>query len=128
MAGRARVHLNIGNLLELAAAGIGCWAVWRLAGLSWTLVAVAVLVLVAAELVYDASSITIPLPRRPRPALRACQAARAAWAAAGRAGRPFRRLSGRLRRCRRPLPALRPGEVGDEAARWLRSVDTDGRR
>lgn len=65
--GRAVLHVSFGNLLELAGAGLACYAIYRLVGLSWSLVGGAVMLLVAAELVYDVSVLHFPLPRRPRP-------------------------------------------------------------
>ena len=64
---RRTAEINIGNLLELAGAGLGCYGVDQIVGLRWALVAGAVLLIIAAELVYDAHRLKIRLPRRPRP-------------------------------------------------------------
>lgn len=63
---RRRVNVNVGNLLELAGAGVGCYAVDRLAGLAWALVAAGVVLVVGAEFVYDSHVVRVPLLRCPR--------------------------------------------------------------
>jgi len=64
---RTRLRISVGNVLELAGAGVGCYAIDQLAGLRWALVAAAVLLIVGAELIYDALSLSLPLPRVPHP-------------------------------------------------------------
>lgn len=67
---RTRLVVNVGNLLEVLGAGVVVVGVDRLAGLAWALVLLGVLLVVAAELVFDASVWRLPLPRRPRPGVR----------------------------------------------------------
>lgn len=64
---RAHVVVNVGNVLELAGAAVGCYGVAVLAGVGWALVAAGLLLVAAAELVYDSHGLRIPVPRRPRP-------------------------------------------------------------
>ena len=64
---RPMLHLSFGNLLEIAGAGLGCYSIDLLVGVKWALVAGAVCLLVAAELIYDVSVVHVPLPRRARP-------------------------------------------------------------
>jgi hypothetical protein len=64
---RTRLVLNVGNLLELVGAGCGVYGVGRLAGFAWALVLAGVLLVVAAELIYDGHLWRIPLPHKPEP-------------------------------------------------------------
>lgn len=64
---RSRLVINIGNLLELVGAAAGVYGVYRLVGLAWALIAAAVLLIVAAEFIYDGRLVGIPLPHRPHP-------------------------------------------------------------
>jgi hypothetical protein len=64
---RSRLAINVGNLLELLGAGCGVYGIDRLAGLSWALIATAILLIVAAELIYDAHVWRLPLPLVPQP-------------------------------------------------------------
>ncbi|MGH9082329.1 MAG: hypothetical protein ACRDWN_03190 [Acidimicrobiales bacterium] len=57
-----KLHLHVGNLLELASGAFGVWAAWRYLGLTGALVVAAVLCVVAAELLYDDVVWTVPLP------------------------------------------------------------------
>lgn len=68
---RVRLVVNVGNLLELAGASAAVYGLYRLAGLGFALLLAGVLAVAAAELVYDAHVWRLPLPRRPRPRLRA---------------------------------------------------------
>lgn len=77
MTGRSYLRVNTGNLLEVAGVVVGCYAVSALAGVAWALIAGAVAMLVAAELVYDGHVARMPLPRRPRPVKRLTQLFRA---------------------------------------------------
>lgn len=71
---RTRLAVNVGNLFELLGAAAGVYGVYRLLGLAWALIAAAVLLILAAELIYDAHSWMIPLPRRPHPRVRLLEA------------------------------------------------------
>ena len=71
---RSRLAINAGNLLELLGAGCGVYGIYRLAGLSWALIAAAILLIVAAELIYDAHVWRVPLPLRPEPQRRVTEA------------------------------------------------------
>ena len=64
---RSRLAVNAGNLLELAGAVCGVYGIDRLAGLSWALIAAAILFVAAAELIYDEHVWRLPLPLRPQP-------------------------------------------------------------
>lgn len=64
---RARLLINVGNLLELLGAGLAVYGVYRLAGVGFACVLAGVLAVVAAELIYDAHVWRVPLPRRPHP-------------------------------------------------------------
>lgn len=64
---RTKLVLNVGNLLELAGAACGVWGVNRLAGFAWALVLAGVLLILAAELIYDGHLWRVPLPLRPEP-------------------------------------------------------------
>lgn len=68
---RTRLAINAGNLLELVGAGAVVYGVDRLVGLSWALVLAGILLVVAAELIYDSHVWRVPLPRRPRPRVKA---------------------------------------------------------
>lgn len=57
-----KIRLQLGNLLELVAAGLAVYGVDSLAGWRWCVVAGAVLAAVFAEFLYDDTSIGIPLP------------------------------------------------------------------
>ncbi len=59
---KPKLNLNIGELLEPVGAAMGVWACGRYFGLSGALVAIAVLSIVAAELLYDDVVVHIPLP------------------------------------------------------------------
>ena len=63
---RTKVSFNTGNLLEIAGAAMGTTAVYLLSGLAWALVCGAVLLILAAELIYVAPT-TVRLPGLPRP-------------------------------------------------------------
>ena len=76
---RTRLVLNVGNLLELAGAVCGVWGVDRLAGFAWALVLAGVLLVLAAELIYDGHLWRVPLPLRPEPR-RWLKERRQAWA------------------------------------------------
>jgi hypothetical protein len=67
---RVTLVINVGNLLECLGAGALVYGLWRLAGLAAAMVLLGVLLVVAAELVYDEHVWRIPLPRRPRPGRR----------------------------------------------------------
>lgn len=67
---RSRLTINVGNLLEVIGAVTGVYGVYRLVGLAWALIAAAVLLVVAAELIYDGRLCSIPLPRHPHPGRR----------------------------------------------------------
>lgn len=86
------VVVSVGNVLELAGAALACYALDRLAGTPAALLLGAVLLVVGAELLYDGTVVSFPLPRRPRPL------------AAGRrhAATIRRRAAARLARRRRP--------------------------
>ena len=64
---RTRLVVNVGNLIELVGASAVVDAVDRLAGLPWALLLAGVLLVIAAELIYDTHTWQIPLPHRPRP-------------------------------------------------------------
>lgn len=64
---RSWLAVNAGNLLELLGAACGVYGIDRLAGLSWALIAGAVLLVAAAELIYDEHVWRVPLPLRPQP-------------------------------------------------------------
>jgi hypothetical protein len=64
---RSRLAVNAGNLLELLGAVCGVYGIDRLAGLSWALIAGGVLLVAAAELIYDEHVWRVPLPLRPQP-------------------------------------------------------------
>jgi hypothetical protein len=75
---RTKLRIKVGDALEVAAAGFAIWAVLRLAGFSWALVATAILLVVGAELVFGEvdhpeappgtpRTIRIPLPLKPEP-------------------------------------------------------------
>lgn len=67
---RTRLVINAGNLLELVGAGCAVYGVARLAGLGFALVLAGVLLVVAAELIYDSHVWRVPLPLRPQPRVR----------------------------------------------------------
>lgn len=71
---RSRLAINVGNLFELLGAACGVYGVYRLVGLAWALIAAAVLLILAAELIYDAHVWTLSLPRRPHPRVRLTEA------------------------------------------------------
>ncbi len=100
---RTHVVVNVGNVLELAGAGVGCYGVAVLAGVGWALVAAGVVLVVGAELVYDSHGLRVPLPRRPRPVLSATRCARRCWGGPVRAVRAV---------CRR-RQARSPGRVAE---------------
>lgn len=90
---RARLVVHVDNLLELVGAAAGVYGLYRLEGLAWALILAAVLLVVAAEFIYDGHAQAIPLPHRPRPvttAKRLCLRARAS------VSRPVRGLTHRL--------------------------------
>lgn len=61
-----RIHPGvIGNFFEIAGVTIGCLAIANLAGPWWGLLAGAIAILVAAELIYGEVGAKIPLPHRP---------------------------------------------------------------
>lgn len=64
---RARLKVNVGNLLELVGAGAAVRGVDLIVGVGYALIVAAVLMIVAAELIYDGHVWSIPLPHRPRP-------------------------------------------------------------
>lgn len=64
---RYRIVVNFGNLLELLAAASAVYGVSRLLGLAYGLILLGILLAVGAELIYDATVIRIPLPKRPHP-------------------------------------------------------------
>jgi hypothetical protein len=64
---RTKLVLNVGNLLELAGAACGVYGVDRLAGFAWALVLAGVLLVIAAELIYDGHIWRVSLPLRPQP-------------------------------------------------------------
>lgn len=72
MLARQRRHLRfgVGNILEMAGAGLACYAVSSLWGTPIALLVAGVVVVVAAELIYDAATLSVPLPLRPRPVAR----------------------------------------------------------
>ena len=63
---RTRLIIVVGNTLEILGAVSACVGTYLLAGLPWMLVLLAVLLIIAAELIYDASILRVPLPRRPQ--------------------------------------------------------------
>lgn len=63
---RGRLLIDSGNLMEMAGAGLGCYAISVLVSPIWALVAGAVCMIIAAELIYSGHVWRIPLPRRPR--------------------------------------------------------------
>lgn len=81
---RARMYVSVGNILELAGATIGCVAVNMLVGPKWALLAGAVCILVGAELIYDASTVRVPLPRRPHPVAKTAKVAKSTRTRLGR--------------------------------------------
>lgn len=62
---RTRVAVNVGNLLELFGAACGVYGVAQLAGFKWALILAGVLLVLAAELIYDGHVWRVPLPRKP---------------------------------------------------------------
>lgn len=70
---RYHLHLGVGNLLEIAGAGSAVYGLARLAGLAYGLILLGGLLVIAAELIYDANTLRVPLPHRPRPIMRARQ-------------------------------------------------------
>lgn len=71
---RSRLAVNVGNLLELLGAACGVYGIYRLVGFAWALIAAAVLLVVAAEFIYDGRLVALPLPRRPHPRARLTEA------------------------------------------------------
>lgn len=63
---RTRLAINAGNLLELLGAASAVYGLARVAGLGYGLMLLGVLLVVGAELVYDAKVWRVPLPHRPR--------------------------------------------------------------
>lgn len=79
---RTRVVINVGNLLELAGAGCAVYGLDRILGLGWALILAGILLVAAAELIYDQHAWRIPLPRLPQIRLRVAERkdyARAWW-------------------------------------------------
>lgn len=64
---RAYLQINAGNLLEVAAAAVGMYGVYWLAGLGWALIAAFILLVALAEWVFPTSVWRVPLPSRPQP-------------------------------------------------------------
>jgi hypothetical protein len=71
---RRHLLLNAGNLLELAGAALAVYAVVLLAGVAWGLLLAGVLLVVAAELIFDERVWRLPLPHRPALRFRALRA------------------------------------------------------
>jgi hypothetical protein len=67
MPDRYRLNVNIGNLLELLGAAAAVYGLARLAGLAYGLILLGILLVVAAEFIYDSTVLRIPLPHRPHP-------------------------------------------------------------
>lgn len=79
---RRKLHVNVGNLLELAGAILAVCGVYLVAGLGFALILAAVLCIAAAEFVYDVHTWHLPLPRKPAPRRRLTelrQATRMRW-------------------------------------------------
>lgn len=64
---RTKLVINAGNFLELIAAVCAVVGIYRLAGVSWALIATAILLVVGAELVLGDQPWRVPLPHRPHP-------------------------------------------------------------
>jgi cell division protein FtsW (lipid II flippase) len=64
------MHISVGNLGEALGAGCAVAGVWLVAGLGWALILSGVVLVVLAELVYDAHVWHVALPYRPEPARR----------------------------------------------------------
>lgn len=64
---RTKLAVNAGNLLELIGAACAVFAVAHLAGVEWGILLAGILVVVAAELIYDEHVWRFPLPLRPQP-------------------------------------------------------------
>lgn len=64
---RYHLNLNTGNLIEVAGVAMLVTALYLLEGLGWALLGGGIALIIGAELVYGASSLRIPLPRRPHP-------------------------------------------------------------
>lgn len=60
---RTKIVLSVGNTLELAGAGIGCYAVADLVGVGWALLLAGILIVVAAEFIYDGTALRFELPQ-----------------------------------------------------------------
>lgn len=94
MTRRIRVHVSVGDVLQLIGVVGACLAVGHLAGLWWGVLLGAVYVIVDANLSYGARHLTIPLLARrdfqmlkatvQKPFVRAHFRARAAWLRAHR--------------------------------------------
>jgi hypothetical protein len=67
---RTRLHVKKGEILELAGAGLACYAVADLVGVGFALLLAAVLILLVAETRHEGETWAIPLPRRPHPLVR----------------------------------------------------------
>lgn len=64
---RYHLRISVGNLLEILGAAASVYGVARLVGLAYGLILLGILLVVAAELIYDDTSLRLPLPRRPHP-------------------------------------------------------------
>lgn len=71
---RSRLVISVPDVLELAAVGLACYGVFRLAGLAWALILAAVLFVVGAEFAWDGATVKIPLPLKPQPRVKVKQA------------------------------------------------------
>ncbi len=81
MNNRTHVVVNVGNLLELLGATATVYGVARLAGFAYGLMLLGVLLVAAAELIYDTHVWRLPVPHRPHPftAARRLQTRVARW-------------------------------------------------
>jgi hypothetical protein len=64
---RTQGAINVGNLLELVGAVCAVYAVISLAGVAWGILLAGILIVVAAELIYDEHVWRFSLPLRPQP-------------------------------------------------------------
>ncbi len=59
---RSYLKVNVGNLLEVTAAIVGAYGVYRLVGFAWALIGCFILLVALAEWVFPTSVWRVPLP------------------------------------------------------------------